>query len=78
MAKQAVRTLIQLRRELERLESDLAENRRQVGVVSVTAITQLGSKQGEERIVRFAGDTWRIRHEIDGLRVIPQVLDDDI
>jgi len=78
MPKQAVRTLIQLRRDLDRLEADLAENRRATGVASVTAITQLGITPGEERLVRFAGDTWRIRREIDGLRVIPQALDEDI
>jgi hypothetical protein len=78
MPKQAVRTLIQLRKSLDTLEADLAENRRQTGVASVTAVAQLGSNVGDERLVKFAGETWRVVHRIDGLHVLPQAVDDDI
>lgn len=78
MPKQAVRTLIQLRKSLDTIEADLAENRRQTDVASVTAVAQLGSTVGDERLVKFAGETWRVVHRIDGLHILPQVVDDDI
>lgn len=79
MPKPAVRELIKLRRELDKLEADVIENQRQVLVTSPDAITELGTQVGEERLVKAAGETWRLRHEPNGtVRVIPQLLDEDV
>jgi hypothetical protein len=78
MPKQAVRTLIQLRKQLDTLETDIAENRRQEGLASVAATTQLGLGPGEERQVKFAGEYWRVIRGTEGVRVLPLVVDNDI
>jgi hypothetical protein len=78
MPKQAVRTLIQLRKQLDTITSNLAENRRETVVASATAINQLGLAIGEERTVKFAGEHWRVIRETDAVRVLPLVVDDDI
>ena len=78
MPKPAVRTLIQLRRRLDTLEADLAENRRETGLASTLAIAQLNMGQGEERIVKFAGENWRAIRTPEGVRVLPLNVDEDI
>lgn len=78
MPKQAVRTLIQLRKQLNTLEANLAENRRETGVASTQAISQLGIGSGEERIVKFQGENWRVIRTISGLEVLPMTVDEDI
>ena len=78
MAKPAVRQLIQLRRQLDRLEDDVRSNAQETQLASTAAIVELRTVVGDERLVKFAGDTWTLRHESGGIRVIPQVLDEDI
>lgn len=78
MAKPAVRSLIQLRKSLDRLEADVSENERQRNLASRSAISELGSTVGSEFTVKFAGETWKLRHEMDGMKVYPLVLDEDI
>ena len=78
MPKPAVRTLIQLRRQLDRIEADLAEDRRETGLASTLAIAQLNMGQGEERIVKFAGENWKVLRKIDGVDVHAQVVDENI
>jgi hypothetical protein len=67
-----------LRKALDRIEGDLAENRRETDLASAAAIAQLGIVQGEERFVKVGNETWRVLHTTAGLRVIPQALDEDI
>lgn len=78
MPKQAVRTLIQLRKQLNTLEANLAENRRETGVASTQAISQLGISPGEERLVKYQGESWRVIRTLGGLEVLPITVDEDI
>lgn len=78
MPKQAVRALILLRKQLDTLEADLAENYRRVGVESQNAIAELGLAVGDERVVKRLGENWRVIRQTDGVRVLPISVDEDI
>jgi len=78
ITKPAVRTLITLRKQLDALEADVVENRRRAGVASADAIGQLGVGVGDERLVKFAGETWRLHRDIDGVKVLALTIDEDI
>ena len=79
MPKPSIRTLILLRKERDRIEADLRENDRKVAVETPAAIAQLKIGPGEEIVIKFAGESWRIiRNRDDGLRVIRLELDEDI
>ena len=78
MPKQAVRTLIQLRKRLDNIEADLATNRQDTMASSAAAITQLGLSVGQEKIVKFSGEHWRVLIEQGIVRVLPLVIDEDI
>lgn len=78
MPKLAVRTLIQLRRSLDAIEANLVDNRQRTVVASKDAIPQLNMAVGDERIVKFAGENWKVRREIEGFRVIALTVDEDI
>jgi hypothetical protein len=78
MPKQAVRALILLRKQLDTLEADLAENYRRVGVESQNAIVELGLGVGDERVVKRLGENWRVIRQTDGVRVLPVSVDEDI
>jgi hypothetical protein len=78
MPKQAVRALILLRKQLDTLEADLAENYRRVGVESQNAIVELGLGVGDERVVKRLGENWRVIRQTDGVRVLPISVDEDI
>ena len=76
--KPAVRQLIALRLDLDVLEMGVRENARQVGIVTKAAISELGTQIGDVRLVRTPAGTWALHHEPTGLRVIRQVLDEDV
>ena len=78
MPKPAVRSLIQLRRRLDDIEADLATNRQDTVAASATAIAQLNLAIGEERIVKFSGENWRVVRDPSIVRVLPLVVDEDI
>ena len=78
MPKQAVRALIQLRKRLDNIEADLATNRQDTVAASAAAITQLGLAVGDERIVKFSGENWRVVRDPGLVRVLPLVVDEDI
>ena len=78
MPKQAVRTLIQLRKQLSNLEADIASNRQDTVAASAAAISQLGLSVGQEKIVKFSGEHWRVLVEQGIVRVLPLVVDEDI
>ena len=78
MPKPAVRTLILLRKRLDAIEADLAENRRETEVESKNVTVQLGLAVGDERVVKFAGENWRVVRATDIVRVLPLNVDEDI